>query len=337
VIRIRLTDFLTNGSGLDLTDIVAVRFDFGPSWGSNEGRIVVDEMMLTNDYSPYFIPLTISLPIEPPEFIPPGAPTAIDVEIFEGDDTLVAGSALLHHRYDGGAWQSVELMQVAGELWQGTLPAPDCSDAPEYYFSAAGDVTGPVYAPGGGAAMPYVSFVGTFISILDDDFETDQGWTVWSDPSLTGGEWERGVPIGGGDRQDPPTDYDGSGNCFLTENVDGNSDVDYGPTILISPTFDLSGTANPVVRYARWWANDDQDGDPMDVEISNDDGGTWTLIETVADMENEWFEHAVYITDYITPLTSLMKVRFSVVDNPNNSIDEGGIDAFEVFEVECSE
>jgi hypothetical protein len=52
VIRIRLSDFLHNGSALDLTDIDAVRLDCGPSWGSNEGRIVVDELMLTNDALP---------------------------------------------------------------------------------------------------------------------------------------------------------------------------------------------------------------------------------------------------------------------------------------------
>ena len=52
VIRIRLTDFLTNGSGLDLTNIEAVRLDSGPFWGSNEGRIVVDELMLTSDVPP---------------------------------------------------------------------------------------------------------------------------------------------------------------------------------------------------------------------------------------------------------------------------------------------
>ena len=51
-IRIRLTDFLANGSGLDLSDIAAVRFDCGPSWGSNEGRIGVDELMITNDVAP---------------------------------------------------------------------------------------------------------------------------------------------------------------------------------------------------------------------------------------------------------------------------------------------
>lgn len=52
-IRIRLTDFLNNGSGLDLTDIVAVRLDVGPTHGSPEGRIVIDDLMLTNDRAVY--------------------------------------------------------------------------------------------------------------------------------------------------------------------------------------------------------------------------------------------------------------------------------------------
>ncbi len=59
VIRLRLTDFLHNNSGLDLSDIVAVRLDCGPSWGANEGRIVVDELMLTNDASPTDPPTVI--------------------------------------------------------------------------------------------------------------------------------------------------------------------------------------------------------------------------------------------------------------------------------------
>jgi len=46
-IRLRLEDFLTNGSDLDLAHIAAVRLDVGPSWGSARGRIVVDEIMLS--------------------------------------------------------------------------------------------------------------------------------------------------------------------------------------------------------------------------------------------------------------------------------------------------
>jgi hypothetical protein len=51
-IRIRTTDFLHNGNALNLANVTAVRFNFGPSFGSNEGRIVLDELMLTNDASP---------------------------------------------------------------------------------------------------------------------------------------------------------------------------------------------------------------------------------------------------------------------------------------------
>lgn len=52
-IRIRLTDFLNNGAGLDLTDIVAVLLDVGPAHGSPEGRIVIDDLMLSNDRAVY--------------------------------------------------------------------------------------------------------------------------------------------------------------------------------------------------------------------------------------------------------------------------------------------
>ena len=52
-VRIRTTDFLNNASGLNLANIVAVRFNFGPSFGSSRGRIVIDDLMLTNDLSPF--------------------------------------------------------------------------------------------------------------------------------------------------------------------------------------------------------------------------------------------------------------------------------------------
>jgi hypothetical protein len=48
-IRIRLTDFLNNGSGLNLSKIVAVRFSFGSSDASPQGRIIVDELEVTRD------------------------------------------------------------------------------------------------------------------------------------------------------------------------------------------------------------------------------------------------------------------------------------------------
>ena len=58
-VRIRLTDFLNNGSGLNLNDIVAVRLNVGPAWGSARGRIVVDDVMLTNDVAPSAPPIPV--------------------------------------------------------------------------------------------------------------------------------------------------------------------------------------------------------------------------------------------------------------------------------------
>ncbi|MEM7199455.1 MAG: hypothetical protein AAF628_04265 [Planctomycetota bacterium] len=46
-IRIRLTDFLHNGDMLDLADVTSVVFNFGPSFGSSQGRLGLDEIELT--------------------------------------------------------------------------------------------------------------------------------------------------------------------------------------------------------------------------------------------------------------------------------------------------
>ena len=51
-VRLRIADFLNNGSGLDLLNIVAVRLSFGPSFGSSKGRMVLDDLMLGSDVSP---------------------------------------------------------------------------------------------------------------------------------------------------------------------------------------------------------------------------------------------------------------------------------------------
>jgi hypothetical protein len=339
-IRIRITDFLTNGSGIDLSRVEAIRLDLGPSFGTVHGRIVIDECMLDNDLPPFFINLALFLLSDTPEFIAPYTPTTFQVQIDVGSDDLVEGSPMMHYSLDGGdTWVDTALTPVAADIWEGTLPALECTDVPQYYFSAAGETTGPVYVPAGGAAEPFTAFVGVFNSVLDDDFENDLGWTVESDPSLTGGEWERGVPAGDFTDGDPTEDYDGSGQCFLTENAPGNSDVDWGPTWMISPEFDMSALSNPVLRLAYWWSNDDQDGDPMYIEVGtyDDIAGeyTWTLVDTIANIPpEEWFTGAYFLADYAT-LTDQTKVRISAQDVPNDSKNEGAIDAVEIFDVTC--
>ncbi|MFN0057940.1 MAG: hypothetical protein ACKVX7_05720 [Planctomycetota bacterium] len=49
VVRLRVCDFENDGSGIDLTQIVAVRLEFGTGFGTSRGRIGIDDIRLTNE------------------------------------------------------------------------------------------------------------------------------------------------------------------------------------------------------------------------------------------------------------------------------------------------
>ncbi len=126
-IRIRNTDFLNNGATLNLTNIVAVRLDVGPTFGSNEGRIVIDELMLTNDLAPLGLRI-----IEPTTARPSFAGTSVagsrvlvrligggGLDMSPGNMTIsVAGTALT------AAQIPTPATQVGGETWVIISPGP---------------------------------------------------------------------------------------------------------------------------------------------------------------------------------------------------------------------
>ncbi len=171
-----------------------------------------------------------------------------------------------------------------------------------------------------------------FDVIYADTFDTDLGWTV-ENVDVSNGAWERGVPAGDGNRGDPTDDYDGGGACYLTQNGAGDTDLDGGPTRLVSPAFDLAGQGPITLRYAYWLYRDDIDGDDsLKVEASTN-GIDWTLLVQHDTSLEQWRTHAVTLNDWVTP-SATTQVRFSIQDNPNTSVVEAGIDAVQ-FTVDC--
>jgi hypothetical protein len=310
--------------------------DFGPSHPHT--RNIFEEFVLLGDPA-LLLPcraLDMGLPGELPEFIPPDAPIDITVRIASAGELYLPGSATAHYSYDGGDYQTAPMTALGGDLFQASLPPPGCTGYPRFYFSAQGQQGTTVSLPEEAPADVYTATVAVISTIATDDFQTDQGWTVWNDPSLTTGAWQRATPFASGPAGTPPADFDGSGMCFVTDNRTPNYDVDGGPTILTSPVYDLSGWTNPYVRYAGWVYCDDvlpPAQDFLDVELSADGGATWVRAEHYSGLGG-WVEHDTRVRDFVTP-TAQFRIRFSIADQPNNSMTEAGVDALWIYDRAC--
>ncbi|MCP3902205.1 MAG: hypothetical protein GY715_01105 [Planctomycetes bacterium] len=270
-----------------------------------------------------------------PDIVPAGVSTSFEVTMTPVAASLLdPSSASLRWRLVGDDTFSVSpLTALGGNLYEATMPAVACGQSIEFYFRISTLIGTPYTDPPTAPVDLYARDVFEITTTFADDFETNVGWTL-EHIDLDDGPWVRGVPIGGGDRGDPPTDFDGSGTCYLTDNVDGNSDVDGGPTRVISPVLDLSTLTDPHLSYARWFTSDDVDDDRLDVELSDDGGASWELVESVPGSSG-WVTRTVRIGDYVTP-TATVQVRFGATDNPSNSVAEAGLDAVRFFDIGCS-
>lgn len=272
-----------------------------------------------------------------PSILTPNADKTFEVLVTGSlGGTPVPGSGQIHYSLNGGTYVVDAMTPLTSTRYNATLPATDCGNVYDYYFSAEETTTGTYYDPS--PSSPNTAFAAdSQIVIFEDNFQTDKGWTVSGNAS--DGQWNRGVPAGGGERGDPPTDFDGSGSCYLTDNVYGNSDVDGGYTYLDSPIFDLSG-GDAKIEYARWYSNDWGDApltDIMKVYISSNGGTNWTLVETigpVAQATGGWYQYSFMAEDFVTP-GSQMKVRFEVSDVDPGSVVEAAVDAFMVSRYSC--
>jgi Zn-dependent metalloprotease len=273
-----------------------------------------------------------------PEIISPVGGTTVRVIVYNITAHPEPNTGILHFD-DGSGWIEYPMTEIESNVYDAVFPGGDCQSQGSYYFSAKTTENDTQVWPTDAPDEVFnVVFAYDMATIFEDDFETDLGWTVEDDPYLTSGTWERGIPAGGGDRGDPPTDYDGSGQCYLTENVYGNSDVDDGITWLISPTIDLIGFENARVDYALWYTNnygDDPNNDHFKIYVSDDNGANWILADTIGPVTTSgWKELSFMVGDFIT-LNDQVKVRFEASDLGGGSVVEAGIDTFSITVFEC--
>ncbi len=181
-------------------------------------------------------------------------------------------------------------------------------------------------------------FVGQPIALVADELDLDYGWIagVPGDTATTG-QWERGAPLGtssGGSPVAPGADNTpgAGGACFVTGNGGGSAgtdDVDNGGTTLITPALRLAGVGPARISYARWFADFTQVDDALVVSISDDDGASWTTVETITGNQNQWNTSTFEVGDFVGQ-TDAVRLRFYTEDVPNNSFVEAAVDSLSV-------
>lgn len=262
-----------------------------------------------------------------PNFIESNGSTTIRT-VIAGGVPLAAGTVRFHMS-TGGAFQTLVPTQVNTTTFDMTVPATACGSTVSFYWSADGTDGLTYTAPQGAPGTTYERPSADQLTVLRNfDMNTaPAGWSVVN-TALATGPWERGVPV---DPRGPSSDYDGSGQCWVTGNQ-ANVDVDGGPTQLITDTVDLSTSTAPTCTYAIWFETSGTD--VLTISASNNGGATWTTVEVITGTTG-WETRTLDITSiFASPNQFVM--RYSTEDQPNDSVTEAALDAFRIDDSSCN-
>ncbi|MBU8932776.1 MAG: hypothetical protein KOO62_02105 [candidate division Zixibacteria bacterium] len=241
--------------------------------------------------------LAIMFPNGTPQVASPTDSTPFDVTVTGiGEGEPVPGSGLLHYCLDGTDSVVIPLVAVKSEQYQAVLPPTECGRQAEYYVSFEESQTGPRYAPNPTEPLTAIS-VTEEITVFQDDFETNNGWTI------SGGLWERGVPlgVGGAELQYPVPDP--TEGCLSPTVMGYNLAGDYENSLpeqhVTSPAIDCSEMYNTRLRFCRWLGVEQPDYDQASVSISTD-GSNWTTLwqNPAVIVDLQWNEIEYDISQY---------------------------------------
>lgn len=284
------------------------------------------------------VPQPADVQISAPPGLPlrrePYLPTPLDFRVHTEGAPVQQVS--LAWRSGDGLLHEMTPLTSEGTNFAFSLPSSGCGQSTEIALrveQADGQVT---WWPQAWPASGFTIESGTERTLFAQTFLGSSGWTSSTTAGLTGGAWNFGTPLGGGLRGDPPTDADGSGKAWLTSRAGGDNDVDGGSAILTSARIDLAGIPEPLITFAYWLSCDDagQPGeDTLNVEISPNDGASW-LPAAVLRSGFAWRDHTLDVTSLAGTVASV-RLRFTIADEPNDSITEAGIDFLRVQSRSC--
>ncbi len=272
-------------------------------------------------------------------------PVQITLENFPFTEFTLGNMNLVYSTNDFDNTFLIPFESIDDNNYQATIPAQEEGTLVKYYFSlSTGNCAGSEMShPSSDFLHEYYSFyVGDYITVFEDDFETDQNWEYGnSDDNATAGIWERTNPElvidDTGFEVQPDDDHSELGaNCLVTGGTQGGiwyaNDVDGGKTTVTSPVISNLDNSS-IVTFYKWFAHGAGFVFPAQgnwkFEVSNN-GTSWTTIEnTNYGNHKYWIKSQYKVNDYLN-ITDEMQFRFVVSDFGAGSIVEGLVDDFRI-------
>ena len=255
--------------------------------------------------------LALSFPNGAPTHLLPLEEISFEVTVHGvGEGMPAPGTGLLHYSIDGGDYGVSPLVPLTGDQYQAILPALDCGRSVAFYVSFEEDYTGLLkYYPEPDSPLVALTVTDEIV-LFEDDFEVDGDWAI------SGGLWERGVPmgLGGEELQYPaPDPTEGcSGTAVMGYNLAGDYENNLPETHITSPAVDCSDMENVHLRFCRWLAVEAPAYDHARVQASSD-GTVWeTLWENPATIADIDWQETDFDISAIADNQSTVYVRFTM-------------------------
>ncbi|MDG2054058.1 MAG: M14 family zinc carboxypeptidase [Phycisphaerales bacterium] len=180
---------------------------------------------------------------------------------------------------------------IGDEKYTCTIDASLCRLPIEYYITAQTENGVEVVSPQAGPTQAYSVRVGApfFIETLDED----PNW-------LEGGQWDYGVPTGGGGQYGNADPTSGAtGNNVLGYNLNGDYANNLAESYLTTDPIDCSSSIGTQLRFARWLNVEQPTYDHASIQVSSN-GSSWDTVWSNAGeiTDSQWVDQQVDISAY---------------------------------------
>ncbi len=299
------------------------------STGGNQGTYIFNNDLQNALANPLGICLPrdiqASVVMQPTHVQPEGGDEIVlQIDNLQGH-SVVGVPKFIVNATDGTSFEQ-DMVDNGDGTYSGTFGSYYCGSSVSYSFEIEDEQGTIVTVPSAGSYNTVA--LDDLTVAFEDNFETNMGWVAYT----TGGSasFIRAEPNGYG-LGDPDSDADGSGQCYVTSNING-LDVDNGSVWLRSPPIDITGVEDGVVRLSVWMTGTGPDS--MDIEFSGNAGISYTDVMSITSTNGSWMDVAIDLAA-MNPVSNIIQLRISVTDAGADTTVEGGVDAFRISSEVC--